>query len=188
MRFGGFALLLALAVPLAAQDQTQPQQQAEADQGMLPSWEVAKIAGAIVEHAQSVSQILEQIRPKEWVQDGAPAAYADQKATLESDIANLELSAQALARKPAKLSYVVDTFLWLDRSQSMLRSISSGVRKYQNPAIADLLDSAGGVNAGAIESLKGYMRDLAAEAEAEMEIAHDEAQRCRGELMRAPAQ
>ena len=155
---------------------------------MLPSWEVEEIANGVAEHAQSVRQILDEIRPKEWIQDGAPGAYVDQHETLVSDIANLELSAQALGRKPGRLSVVVDTFLWLDRTQTMLRSISSGVRKYQSSAIADLLDSAGGVNAGAIEKLKGYMRDLAASSEAEMEIAHDEAQRCRGQLMRAPAQ
>ena len=154
---------------------------------MLPSWQVAEIAKGVEEHAQSVRQILAQVSPKEWIQDGAPQAYVDQHATLTHDVENLELSAQALARKPGKLSVVVDTFLWLDRSQSMLRSLSAGVRKYQNPAIADLLDSAGGVNAGAIEKLKEYMRDLAVSAEAEMEIAHDEAQRCRVELMRAPA-
>lgn len=177
MRFGVFAILLACASPAAAQQD-----------GMLPRWEVTEIAGNVVEHAQSVKQILDQVRPKEWIQDGAPQAYVDQHATLSADIENLELAAQALSRTPAKLSAVVDTFLWLDRSQSMLRSISAGVRKYQNPAIADLLDSAGGVNAGAIEKLKEYMRDLTIAAEAEMEIAHDEAQRCRVELMRAPAQ
>ena len=177
MRLGAFALLVIGALPAAAQDE-----------GMLPSWEVAEMANRVVEHAQSVRQILEQVRPKEWIQDGAPAAYVDQRETLASDISNLELSAQGLARTPAKLSVVVDTFLWLDRSQSMLRSISAGVRKYQNPAVADLLDSAGAVNADSIEKLKAYMRDLAATAEAEMEVAHNEAQRCRGELMRAPAQ
>jgi hypothetical protein len=179
MRLGGIVLCVALTAPAAAQ---------APEEGMLPSWEVAEIANGVVEHAQSVRQILEQIRPKEWIQDGAPQAYVDQHETLASDIQNLELSAQALARKPDRLSIVVDTFLWLDRTQSMLRSISSGVRKYQSSAVADLLDSAGGVNTGAIEKLKGYMRDLATSAEAEMEIAHDEAQRCRGELMRAPAQ
>ena len=155
---------------------------------MLPSWEVTEIANGVAEHAQSILQILDRIRPKEWIQDGAPQAYVDQHTTLIDDVRNLDLSAQALSRKPDKLSTVVDTFLWLDRSQSMLRSISAGVRKYQNPAIADLLDSAGGVNAGAIEKLKEYMRDLAITAETEMAIAHDEAQRCRVELMRAPAQ
>lgn len=177
MRFGALAFMLACALPAAAQEG-----------GMLPRWEVAEIAGNIEEHAKSVKQILDQVRPKEWIQDGAPDAYIDQHATLTQDVQNLELSAQELARRPEKLSTVVDTFLWLDRSQSMLRSISSGVRKYQNPAIADLLDSAGGVNAGAIEKLKEYMRDLAISAETEMEIAHEEAQRCRGELMRSPAQ
>lgn len=178
MRFGAFALCLACALPAAAQD----------GGGTLPRWEVTKIAASVVEHAQSVKQILDQVRPKEWIQDGAPQAYVDQHATLTKDIRNLELSAQELGRAPDTLSTVVDTFLWLDRSQSMLRSISAGVRKYQNPAIADLLDSAGGVNAGAIEKLKEYMRELAVSAEAEMEIAHEEAQRCRVELMRAPAQ
>jgi hypothetical protein len=176
MRFGACVLLLSCALPAAAQQD-----------GMLPRWEVTEVAGNIVEHAASVRQVLDQVRPKEWLQDGAPQAYVDQHATLSGDLENLELSARELARRPNKLSTVVDTFLWLDRSQSMLRSISAGVRKYQNPAIADLLDSAGGVNAGAVEKLKEYMRDLAVSAEAEMEIAHDEAQRCRVELMRAPA-
>jgi len=155
---------------------------------MLPRWEVTEIDKGVFEHAQSVRQILDQVRPKEWIQDGAPQAYVDQRAMLLHDIENLELSAQELERVPDKLSTVVDTFLWLDRSQSMLRSISAGVRKYQNPAVADLLDSAGGGNASAIDKLKGYMRELAISAETEMEIAHDEAQRCRVELMRAPAQ
>ncbi len=176
MRIGVIAALLACACPLAAQDD-----------GMLPRWEVTEIADHIVEHAQSVRQILEQVRPKEWIQDGAPQAYIGQHDTLSDDVIYLERSAQALAQRPDKLSTVVDTFLWLDRSQSMLRSLSAGVRKYQNAAIADLLDSAGGVNAGAVEKLKEYMRDLAVSAEAEMAIAHDEAQRCRVELMRAPA-
>lgn len=177
MRFGAIALLVACALPAAAQDE-----------GLLPRWEVTEIAQGVVEHTQSVRQILDQVRPKEWIQDGAPQAYVDQHAMLLHDIENLELSAQELERVPDKLSTVVDTFLWLDRSQSMLRSLSAGVRKYQNPAVADLLDSAGRVNAGAVDKLKAYMRDLAVSAETEMEIAHEEAQRCRVQLMRAPAQ
>jgi hypothetical protein len=173
MRLGALAVVLTCALPAAAQEE-----------GMLPRWEVVEIAKGVEQHAQSVRQILEQVRPKEWIQDGAPSAYGDQHETLSSDIANLQLSAEALERTPNRLSVVVDTFLWLDRSQSMLRSISAGVRKYQNPAVADLLDTAGGINAGAIEKLKGYMRDLAASSEEEMEIAHEEAQRCRGDLFK----
>jgi hypothetical protein len=66
----------------------------------------------------------------------------------------------------------------------MLRSISEGTRRYQNAALADLLDSAVASNSGAEANLKSYMRELAVQREAEMEIAHEEAQRCRSDLFK----
>ncbi len=175
MRFLGAALLLT-AVPLLS----------AADAGIQPSWEVSELAAEIAERAEGVRRVLEQIRPKEWIQDGAPAAYVDQYDVLGRDLENLVLSAQALGRDPEKLSYVVDTFLWLDRFNSMTTSMAAGVRRYQSGAIADLMESSAGRNSAAIESLKEYMRQLAVVSEQRMQTAHEEAQRCRGELMQRP--
>ena len=153
---------------------------------MMPSWEVSELAAQVQENAEAVERVLDQVRPKEWIQDGAPQAYVDQHESLGRDLENLTLSAQALGRDPEKLSYAVDTFLWLDRFNSMTDSMASGVRKYQSAAIADLLESSTTRGAGAVERLKEYMRQLAAASELRMQTAHDEAQRCRAELMQQP--
>ena len=169
------ALLLALSAPLLA---------AAPDDGMLPSWEVVEIAQTIEGATGDVKRVLESVDLAQW-KSGAEV-YSQQIVSLESELENLTLSAQALGRRPEKLSVVVDTFLWLDRSSSMIGSLSQGVRRYQSAALADLLDSAQGESLGAIHQLKGYMRQLAVAAESEMAIANDEAQRCRAQLMRAP--
>jgi len=181
MQWAPAIFLLIFAFPAAAQEQ-----QSQADEGMLPTWEVVEIAEELKAHVNGVQQILEQVRPKEWLQDGAPQAYVDQYENLQQDLAYLGQSADALAVKPDKLTIVIDTFLWLDRLHSMLGSMTTGVRKYQSDPIADLLDSAGSRNNGAIEQLKGYMRQLASSTEDQMSIAHEEAQRCRSEIVNKP--
>jgi hypothetical protein len=157
---------------------------AVAAQGMLPRWEVEEMAKSLQEHAASLEQLLEQVRPKEWSQKGASAAYEEQYDMLRSELSNVSLSAQNLGRNPEKISVVVDTFLWLDRSGSMLQSMTDGVERYQNAALAALLRSAIARGQGAQEKLKEYMRELAVDREAQLEIAHSEAQRCRESLVK----
>lgn len=158
------------------------------DEGMIPRWEVTALAEDVVKHIATGEKVLSDLRPQEWVQDGAPEAYIDQLLTLRSDLESATLSAEALGRQPERLSYAVDTILWLERSDSLLSSMSSGVRKYYNGAVADLLDSARSRNVGNIATLKEYMRQLAVEIEKSMDIANSEAQRCRADLATKPQQ
>jgi len=154
--------------------------------GMLPRWEVIELSKNLAANVDQTKTVLDQVQPKEWIQNGAPAAYVDQYESLQTDLANLRLSAEALGRKPEKLSVVIDTFLWLDRVSSMVGSMSGGVRTYQNAAVADLLDTTRGKGDAAMAVLKEYMRQVAVEQEAAMEIAHSEAQRCRERLASQP--
>ena len=179
---GRFATALAAALLCSA---AAAQEQAF-DDGMVPRWEVVEIASGLREHAASAITIVDGLRPNEWTSNGAPEVYLDQARELRAGLGDLDLSAAALARSPEKLSYVVDTFLWLDRAHSMMRSLSAGVRKYQSPALADLMDAAENAHGGSVERLKEYMRQLAASAESEMAIAHEEAQRCRGQIVSRP--
>ncbi len=156
------------------------------DEGMLPIWEIREMTEDIVKNIATGRKVLAELRPAEWIQDGAPEAYVEQLETLRADLESTVLAAQALGREPQRLSYAVDTFLWLERSDSLLDSIADGVRKYSNGAVADLLDSARGRNAGNIGTLKGYMRQLAVELETSMNIAHNEAQRCRAAVAGQP--
>jgi hypothetical protein len=155
-------------------------------EGMLPRWEVIELTKNVVANVDQTKSLLNQLRPKDWVQNGAPAAYVDQYENLQTELANLGLSAEALGREPEKLSVVIDTFLWMDRVSSMVGSIAGGVRAYQNAPVADLLDTARGKIDAATAVLKEYMRQVAVQQEAAMEIANSEAQRCRGRLASQP--
>lgn len=155
-------------------------------EGVLPRWEVVDLTKDIVANVEQSKTVLDQVRPKEWIQDGAPAAYVEQHESVQSDLQNLKLAAEALGRSPEKLSYVIDTFLWLDRSSSMVGSLAGGVRSYQSAPVADLLDSARGKSDAAMAVLKEYMRQVAVQQEEAMEVAHNEAQRCRGQLALEP--
>jgi hypothetical protein len=140
----------------------------------------------LVKHTENIKTILDQVRPKEWIQDGAPDAYVSQYDTLQSELNNVKLSAEALGRKPETLSLTVHTFLWLDRVNSMLDSMADGVKRYQNASVAELLIAARNQNQGAELGLKDYMRQLADQWQTRMEIANDEAQRCRETLVKQP--
>lgn len=169
-------LLLSVAVfPSAAQE-------------LLPRWEAIEMAKGVDLHANEMKALIEQVRPKEWIQDGAPQAFVTQHEELLRDMDSLSLSAQDMMRNPEGLISVVDTFLWVDRMGSMISSLEQGVRKYQNAAVAELLVAAQDRNTSESGKLKGYLRQLAVAHEAELEIADSEAQRCRAELARQPAQ
>ena len=158
---------------------------AQEDAGTMPPWEVASIAEQLETQVGQVEQILSGIKPEEWQASGA-AAYSAQRETLMLELSHLRNSARAMARAPERLPLVVDTFLWIDRTDSMMASMTDGVRRYQNGAVADLLESARGQYSGAGEKLKEYMQQLAVSVDAQMQIAHEEAQRCRTELVTKP--
>ncbi len=153
---------------------------------MLPRWEVVDLTKNVVANVEQTKTVLNEVRPKEWIQDGAPAAYVEQLESVQTDLQNLKLSAEALGRSPDKLSYVIDMFLWLDRVSSMVGSLAGGVRSYQSAPVADLLDSARGKTDASLAVMKEYMRQVAVEQEQAMEVAHSEAQRCRGQLAAQP--
>ncbi len=155
------------------------------DAGMMPSWEVTDIADDLQGQISQVEQVLGGVDPQQWSPAGA-AAYTGQRNTLLQELGHLRNSALQMAQRPESLPVVVDTFLWIDRTNSMLVSMTDGVRRYQSSAAADLLESSRGHYSGAAEKLKEYMRQLAISVNSQMEIAHEEAQRCRTELLTQP--
>lgn len=169
--------LLALSLAPAAPGQ---------DGGMLPRWQVEELSATIVKNLESLNTVVTRLGQVEWTQNGAPPAYIEQHQTLVNELAQLKLAAEALGRQPEKLTYAVDTYLWLDRTEALLASIGTAVRRYYNPAVADLIDSARSRHSGSTLQVQQYMRQLAVHVEESMEVAHREAQRCRGELFSRP--
>lgn len=154
--------------------------------GIPPEWVVQKQLAALNDHVQRMRPLLDQLKPEEWVKQGAPAAYTDQLKSARAEIGYLVGSSKALMEHPEKLTVALDTLFRMQAVDAMLRSISAGVRKYQNPAIADLLDGlVNGTNADR-DQLRQYIIDLAADREQQFRIADREAQRCRAVLSKQP--
>ena len=68
-----------------------------------------------------------------------------------------------------------------------LDTLLGGLRKYQNPALADLIQSVAAEDQEDLGKLQDYLLELANQKEQEYLVVDHEAQRCRAILSREPA-
>lgn len=136
----------------------------------------------MVANANRLDPLLAQLNPEAWKENGAPEAYVQQLKTTRLSLRYLQQSAEQLSRDPNRVSYAMDTYFRLQSMEQMLSSLAAGVRRYQNPAVADLLTGIVNENTVGREFLQQYMRELAAVREAEFQVVDSEAQRCRGAI------
>jgi len=169
------AVLLASAtlVPVWAQSE-----------GLAPEWEVRKQLAALVEHVGQFKPVLEKIDPAGW--KGAPAEYGTQLERVRAEIGYLVTTTQSLEKRPDRLTLALEAYFRMQSVDQMLRSLEAGIRKYQNPAIADLLQGLTSQAAADREQLRQYIVDLAADREVQFRVMDEEAQRCRSTLSRQP--
>ena len=96
-------------------------------------------------------------------------------------------SSEAFSRQPERLALGLDTYFRMQAVDSMLGSLAEGVRKYQNPALASIMQSVIAENSANRDRLRQYLQDLATQKEQEFQVADREAQRCRAALLGQPA-
>ncbi len=130
--------------------------------------------------------ILDQIDAKEMVKNGVPDTYITQLEASKVQAKALATEALALSNAPEKLSADLVTFFRMQSLEKTLLSIEEGIRKYWNPAVADLLNSQMAENGANREHFQRYILDLAATHEQECAVMDHEAQRCRGILAKQP--
>ena len=134
--------------------------------------------------AQRLKPVLDQIQPETWVARGAPAEYATTWKTTETELGYLMQLTDSLSKQPDRLPLALDTYFRIESMDVMLGSLVEGIRKYQNPAVGELVQGIMYENSTDRDRLRDYVRELATEKEQEFQIADKEAQRCRGTLMR----
>jgi hypothetical protein len=154
--------------------------------GVPPEWEVQTQLSSLADHVQRVKPVLDQLKPQDWVSHGAPPAYAEQLKQTQAEIGYLMGTTKELMARPEKLTIALETFFRMQSVDAMLRSVASGVRKYQNPALADLLESLIAGTTADRDKLREYMVELAADREQQFKVVDEEAQRCRANLARQP--
>ena len=154
--------------------------------GVSSEWDLRKLLDSLNLEAQHLKPIIDQVKPESWVSKGAPSAYVAQWTSAQAELRYLLSSSEALSRQPEKLTFALDTYFRMQALESTVGSVVEGVRKYQNPALANLMQSVLGENSANRDRLRQYVQDLAAQKEQELQVADREAQRCRDKLMHQP--
>jgi hypothetical protein len=157
-----------------------------AAQGVTAEWDIRKTIQDVMDDAKRLIPVLDQIKPKEWVAKGAPQTYVDQWTRCRTQVEGVVGSAGILVKDPEKLTAALDAFLRLQMLEGNMASLAEGVRRYQNPALADLLLGIVSEHGTNRQRLQQYVVDLATTKEQEFLVVDKEAQRCRGVLSRQP--
>jgi hypothetical protein len=158
-----------------------------ANQGVASEWDARKVIDALSAEAEHLKPLLDQVKPSDWASKGASETYVAQWNTTEAQIKYLISSSEAFSRQPERLPLGLDTYFRMQAVESTLGSLTEGVRKYQNPALAAIMQEVIAETSTNRDRLRQYLQDLATQKEQEFEVADREAQRCRASLLRQPA-
>jgi len=186
-------MFLGLALGQTSQ-QTQPSSSAitvasapPADPGLESEWDARKLIDALTSQAKHLKPIIDQVQPAGWMSKGASETYIAQWNTTQTQLKYLIASSEAFARQPDRLAIGLDAYFRMQTVESTLGSLTEGVRKYQNPALASIMESVIAENSTNRDRLRQYLQDLATQKEQEFQVADREAQRCRAALLSQPA-
>jgi len=153
-------------------------------QGVSAPWDISQTVTALAAQAERLKPVLEQLTPEQWQSKGAPATYVTQWHAAQDEVGYVLRAAGALGKQPDKLSLAFETYFRMQAVEAQINSLVEGVRRYQNPAVGDLMISVMAANSTNRDQLRQYITDLAETKEQEFQIADKEAQRCRGTLVR----
>lgn len=154
--------------------------------GILPAWELQKKLDVLVAQSKRLTPLMDEIKVPDWIAQGAPTAYADQLRSARNEAGYLAQTSSELSQEPEKMTKTLETYFRLQALESLLDSLSQGVRQYQNPALADLIQGVISENNNHRGWLRGHLVDLVATKEVELGIMTKEAQRCQSEILRRP--
>jgi uncharacterized protein YllA (UPF0747 family) len=172
---------LAAAGSLACAGQTTPAPAIAADQ------QITGMFNRLSQHALRLEPMLEQVRAGDWVSKGAPETYVTQLGSARQQIQAIETDLADLAQHPDHMQDCLKALFRIQGFHRSLDSLMEGLRKYQNPALADLIQSVAAEDQADQEQLQNYIVELANQKEQEYLVVDREAQRCRATISREPA-
>ncbi len=173
-----------------------PAQQSVPTRTFLDPADVALAAADIAQASGQFKPLFEQVHAQEWVAKGAPEAYLSQWTSLAeqnlailaemNDIAQHPDALQDSPRERASLSNVLHALFRFHRFEGDLAELMRPVRRYQDPALANQIESVAAGNQRRVEKLEEFALDLASEKERQLTVVDNEAQRCRAILAKMP--
>jgi hypothetical protein len=178
-RFFAYAFALLTASAALAQDSSQA--------GVSAAWQVQQAMTSLAEQVKRLEPVLAEAKPDRWVANGAAQSYVGQLQSAQTNVAALIAATNRLAKQPERMTATLDAYFRMEGVEAMLGSIRDGVRKYQNPELADRLTRLMAETSNNRDKLRAHIQDLAATREQEFQVMDQEAQRCRGMLVSQPA-
>ena len=160
-----FAVLMAVVTACWFALPAQQQTPASATAVPLDPVDVSAAAKAISQRSMHLKPMLDEVHASDWVAEGAPEAYVSQWNSLKEQN-------QAIAA--------------VHRFDGDLGDLLKAVRRYQNPALADLLESVAEGGQRGVETLQRYAMQLAGDKDRQLDVVDKEAQRCRAQLAAQP--
>ncbi len=154
--------------------------------GVSTEWDLRRLLDALVVQTDHLKSVIAQVKTDAMVANGAPQAYISQWKTAQTELTYLQGSVESLAKQPERLPLALDAFFRMQAMESTLGSVFEGMRKYQNPALADLLQGVVNENSTNRDRLRQYIQDLSVQKEQEFQVADKEAQRCRATILHEP--
>lgn len=190
MKIFSFGAAGFLAIASMSGQQASPQQagarQALTRQAGAGFVDIGKALDSVSSYASRLGPMLEEARPKEWVAKGAPDTYITQWNSSLEQSKGLGSAAKDLAQHTDRLPDVLQLLFRIQSLEITTGSLEDGLRRYQNPALADLLSATRAEATPVREKLQQYALELAAEKDQQFQIVDREAQRCRQDLSREP--
>jgi hypothetical protein len=181
------ALLLSLIFGGALSRQATAQQPAPV-QHPIEEEDVAMTLNDISQRAGRIEPMLEQLHPSDWIAKGAPDTYLAQWNSILQQFHAIQGEMAALSQHPGQLSDSLKALFRLQSTHVVLDSLMGGTRKYQNPALADLIESVASENNADADRLERYVLQIADDKDQQFTVVDREAQRCRASLSRQPAE
>jgi hypothetical protein len=149
--------------------------------------QIAGIFTRIAQHVARLGPMLEQVRAAEWVAKGAPDTYIAQLASARQQIEGIGTEMTTLAQHPENLQDCLQGLFRVQSFHHALDSLMGGLRRYQNPPLADLIQSVAAEDEAELDQLQNYILDLANQKDQEFQVVNNEAQRCRATISKQPA-
>lgn len=160
---------------------------ASAQQSPFSNDQLKALFGQMAARAERLQPMLEGVRALEWVQKGAPEAYVSQSTSAREQLSAVRTEMSALAQRPDQMAETMKALFRVNAFHRLLATLMGGVRRYQNPAVADLIESVAAEDRSDLDKVEQYLIELAAQKEKELQVMDAEAQRCRGMLIKQPA-
>jgi hypothetical protein len=161
-------LLTLLAIPALAQQAT-----------VMTEYDAVQLFNAVADQTEKLAPMIEQINTADWVAKGAAPAYTQLAHGAIAQNKAIVSAMRELVQHPTKLSDCLSALFRIQSMEMELISLDPGLRKYQNPALADLISSIVAEGNRNRDRFRQYVVDLTSHKEQQFEVADKEAQRCR---------